>query len=59
MQAGADLLPGWARQMHGLDPASPLAKTGARTMQRTLDWVYQGSPNRRVWPDEVKAWPQT
>lgn len=59
MQAGADLLPDWARQMHGLGSASPLARTGARTMQRTLDWVYQGSPNRRVWPDEVKAWPRT
>lgn len=59
MQAGADLLPGWARGMHGLASASPLAKGGARTMQRTLDWVYQGSPNRRVWPDDVQAWPDT
>ena len=30
-----------------------------QAVQRTLDWVYTGSPNRRVWPDAVKAWPQT
>lgn len=57
MRAGADLLPGWAREMHGLPKASPLVRAGARTMQRTLNWVYTGSPNRQVWPDEVEAWP--
>ena len=57
MQAGADLLPDWARRMHRLPPASPLTRAGARTMQRTLDWTYAGSPNRKVWPDEVVAWP--
>jgi uncharacterized protein (DUF2236 family) len=57
MQAGADLLPDWTREMHGLPKASPVAKAGARTMQRTLDWTYTGSPNRKVWPDEVTTWP--
>ena len=57
MQAGADLLPDWARAMHGLPAASPLTRRAARTMARSLDWVYTGSPNRQVWPDEVKAWP--
>ena len=57
MAAGADLLPDWARRMHGLPPASPITRAGARTMQRTLDWVYTGSPNRQVWPAEVLAWP--
>jgi len=57
MKAGADLLPGWAREMHGLPRASPVVRNGARTMQRMLDWTYTGSPNRRVWPDEVTVWP--
>ncbi|CAN5153753.1 hypothetical protein BH10PSE2_BH10PSE2_16730 [soil metagenome] len=57
MRTGADLLPDWARRMHGLPPASVLAIAGARTMQRTLDWTYTGSPNRRVWPDDIQAWP--
>jgi len=57
MTAGADLLPGWAREMHGLPNASPIVRNGARAMQRTLDWTYTGSPNRKVWPDEVEAWP--
>lgn len=59
MQSGADLLPDWAREMHGLPGASPLARGAARTMARTLDWVYTGSPNRQVWPEAVTAWPQT
>ena len=57
MKAGADLLPDWAREMHGLPKASPVVRNGARTMQRMLDWTYTGSPNRQVWPDEVKVWP--
>jgi len=58
MRAGADLLPDWARQMHGLPLASPLVVAGAHAMARTLSWAYDGSPNRQVWADEVKAWPQ-
>lgn len=58
MRAGADLLPEWARQMHGLPAASPLVVAGAHTMARTLSWTYDGSPNRQVWPDEITAWPQ-
>jgi uncharacterized protein (DUF2236 family) len=59
MRAGADLLPDWARAMHGLPLASPVARAGARTMQRTLDWAYTGSPNRRVWPDDTLEWPRS
>jgi hypothetical protein len=57
MKAGADLLPDWAREMHGLPKASPVVRNGARTMQRTLDWTYTGSPNRKVWPADVLEWP--
>lgn len=59
MAAGADLLPPWARRMHGLAPASAATQAGARALARSLSWVYQGSPNRRVWPAEVTAWPET
>jgi len=59
MQSGADLLPAWARQMHGLAPSGPATRALARTMARSMDWVYQGSPNRRVWPADVTSWPQT
>lgn len=57
MKAGADLLPDWARQMHGLKPASMMVRGGVRSMQQTLNWVYTGSPNRRVWPADVTQWP--
>jgi uncharacterized protein (DUF2236 family) len=57
MQAGADLLPDWAREMHGLPKGSPVVRAGVRTMQQTLDWTYTGSPNRQVWPPEVLSWP--
>lgn len=57
MACGADLLPDWARQMHGLPAALPAQRFGARSLARTLDWVYQDSPNRQVWPDEVLVWP--
>ncbi len=58
MAAGADLLPGWARDMHRLPAATSLHTGGARLLARSLDWVYQGSSNRRVWPDEITAWPE-
>ena len=58
MAAGADLLPDWARAMHGLPAALPAQRFGARSLARTLDWVYQGSPNRKVWPDQVRVWPE-
>ncbi|WP_051651093.1 oxygenase MpaB family protein [Brevundimonas bacteroides] len=59
MAAGADLLPRWARDMHGLPAASPATQAAARALARTLAWVYDGSPNRRVWPAEVTAWPES
>lgn len=58
MAAGADLLPDWARAMHGLPAALPAQRFGARSLARTLDWVYRGSPNRKVWPDQVSVWPE-
>ncbi len=59
MSAGADLLPAWARRMHGMPLASPLVHGGARALARSLSWVYGGSPNRRVWPAEVTGWPES
>ena len=59
MQAGVDLLPDWARQMHGLKtPPAPVVRGSARLLARTLGWAYQGSPNLEVWPDEVTGWPR-
>jgi uncharacterized protein (DUF2236 family) len=59
MQAGVDLLPHWARTMHGLKtPPVPVVRAGARALARTLAWAYDGSPNREVWPAEVIAWPR-
>lgn len=53
MQAAVDLLPDWARRMHGLDAfrlARPAVREGAWAMARTLRWAFDGSPNRRVFP---------
>lgn len=59
MQAGVDLLPDWARQMHGLKtPPTPVVRGGARALARTLAWAYDGSPNREVWSAEVTVWPR-
>jgi len=53
MQAAVDLLPDWARTMHGLR-ASRLTRLAIReggwAMARTLRWAFDGSPNRRVLP---------
>ncbi len=57
MAAGADLLPDWAREMHGLPTAPAPTIAGVHAMQRMLDWVYVGSPNRKVWPADVLQWP--
>lgn len=57
MAAGSDLLPDWARRMHGLPKASPPTRAAVRSTQRLMDWVYAGSPNRRVWPADVMEWP--
>ncbi len=53
MQAAVDLLPDWARQMHGLSASRvsrPAIREGALAMARTLRWAFDGSPNRRVLP---------
>lgn len=61
MQAGYDLLPDWAQAMHGREArpvVTPLTQAGASAMARMMGWVYTGSPNRQVWPDEVEVWPR-
>lgn len=59
MQAGVDLLPDWARGMHGLRTwPVPLVRAGAHTLARTLGWAYTGSPNHEVWPSDVTVWPR-
>jgi uncharacterized protein (DUF2236 family) len=41
MQAGIDLLPHWARRMHGLQrPISPLVRAGTTGIARTLRWAF-------------------
>lgn len=44
MQAGIDLMPAWARQMHGLpEPlfGRPLLRAGTLGIARTLRWAFQ------------------
>ncbi|NJC42483.1 uncharacterized protein (DUF2236 family) [Brevundimonas alba] len=55
MQAGMDLLPGWARAMHAPSAAlpRPLLRGGALTTARVLRWAFRGSPNRAVHPKDV------
>jgi uncharacterized protein (DUF2236 family) len=43
MQAAIDLLPDWARQMHGLSnpaPLTPLVRAGTLGVARTLRWAF-------------------
>jgi uncharacterized protein (DUF2236 family) len=42
MQAGLDLLPGWARRLHGLPPSlgRPLVRAGTLGLARTLRWAF-------------------
>jgi uncharacterized protein (DUF2236 family) len=60
MQAGMDLLPGWARAMHG-QPAplpKPLMRAGALTTARFLRWAFDRSPNRQVHAKGVTDFPR-
>jgi uncharacterized protein (DUF2236 family) len=44
MQAGVDLLPAWARRMHGLHApvlSLPLVRAGTLGIARTLRWAFQ------------------
>ncbi|MBB5718025.1 uncharacterized protein (DUF2236 family) [Stakelama sediminis] len=44
LRAGIDLLPEWARRMHGLSPgplSAPLVRIGATGMARTLRWAFR------------------
>ena len=58
MQAGMDLLPDWARAMHRRPRGLPrtLVQSGALTTARFLRWAFDGSPNRRVHPDDVTSY---
>jgi uncharacterized protein (DUF2236 family) len=41
MQSGVDLLPDWARRMHGLSaPFAPLVRAGTKGVARTLRWAF-------------------
>ncbi len=44
LQAGVDLLPGWARRMHGLPSplaTRPLVRTGTRGVADTIRWAFE------------------
>jgi uncharacterized protein (DUF2236 family) len=58
MQAGLDLLPDWARQMHDIHPVlpRPLVRGGALSTARFIRWAFRGSPNTRVHPHAVTAY---
>lgn len=61
MQAGMDLLPGWARAMHATHPGGlprPLMRAGATSTARLIRWAFEGSVNKAVWPDDVAVWPR-
>ena len=47
LQAGVDLLPPWARRMHGLPGgvlSGPLVRAGTLGIARTLRWAFQREP---------------
>lgn len=58
MQAGLDLLPDWARRMHGVPPSlpGPMVRAGALSTARFLRWAFRGSPNTRVHPRDVTSY---
>jgi uncharacterized protein (DUF2236 family) len=60
MQAGLDLLPEWARAMHDQAGGLPrsLTHAGAASTARLIRWAFEGSPNKRVWPDAVTDFPR-
>lgn len=53
MAAAVDLLPDWARRMHGFDDLGvkgPAVRAGAMTMARTLRWAFRDSSHVRTYP---------
>ena len=53
MAAAIDLLPDWARRMHGFDDLGarrPAVRVGAMTMARTLRWAFRESTHVRIYP---------
>jgi uncharacterized protein (DUF2236 family) len=60
MQAGLDLLPEWARAMHDQAGGLPrlLMRAGAASTAQLIRWAFEGSPNKRVWPDAVTDFPR-
>lgn len=59
MQAGMDLLPAWAAALHDQPRRlpRPAVRAGAGATARFIRWAFDGSVNRRVWPDEVERFP--
>lgn len=60
MQAGMDVLPPWARDMHATHPGGlprSLMRAGALNTARLIRWAFDGSPNRKVWAPEVADFP--
>lgn len=46
LKAGVDLLPDWAREMHGLDSpplSTPLVRAGTRAMAASLRWAFEAA----------------
>ena len=60
MQAGMDLLPPWAAAMHDQPRRlpRPAVRASALSTARFVRWAFDGSPNRRIWPDEVTEFPR-
>lgn len=60
MQAGMDLLPPWAAAMHDQPRRlpRPAVRASARLTARFIRWAFDSSPNRRVWPAEVREFPR-
>ena len=59
MQAGMDLLPGWAGALHRQPrrlPA-PVVRAGALSTARFIRWAFHPSPNVEVWPDHIERHP--
>ncbi|MFT4913253.1 MAG: hypothetical protein ACI9YM_001847 [Brevundimonas sp.] len=60
MQAGLDLLPDWARAMHAPHAGGlprPVMRGAARNTANLIRWAFESSPNRAVWPGDVKGFP--
>ncbi len=59
MAGGVDLLPAWARHLHGLPrrPVDTLAAAQSRAIAGAIRWAYATSPNVRIWPADATGLP--